>query len=36
MKHLKLFEDLFRVDQNIKIYHGTLKEDDAKLIVKNG
>ena len=36
MKYIKLFEDLFRVDQNIKIYHGTLKEDDAKLIVKNG
>jgi len=36
MRHLKLFEDLFTEGENIKIYHGTLSEDDAKSMVENG
>lgn len=36
MKHIKLFESFFIRDNSIKIYHGTLSEDDAKSILNNG
>lgn len=36
MKHIKLFESFIIENDVIKIYHGTLSEDDAKSILKNG
>ena len=36
MKYLQLLEYFVENNQNIKIYHGTLKEEDAKSILKNG
>jgi hypothetical protein len=36
MKHLKLLESFIEDNQNIKIYHGSLSEEDAKSIIKNG
>lgn len=37
MRHIKLFESFFFIENDVvKIYHGTLSEDDAKSILKNG
>ena len=36
MKHIKLYESFSVENDVIKIYHGTLSEDDAKSILKNG
>jgi len=36
MRHLQLFENFWISPNSLKIYHGTLSEDDAKSIVKNG
>jgi hypothetical protein len=36
MKHIKLFEAFDIENDVVKIYHGTLSEDHAKSILKNG
>lgn len=36
MKHIKIFESFTVENDVVKIYHGTLSENDAKSILKNG